>query len=103
MFAVMNKQKWESLPDDVKRIIDEVNAEWIDRQGEEWDAADREGRTFVEGLGKKTVALTDTDKAALVAAVAPMLNDYVAAMDAKGLPGRAVLDDITAMLAAGGK
>lgn len=103
MFAVMNKQKWESLSEDIKRIIDEVNAEWIDRQGAAWDEADRDGRAFIEGLGKKTVSLSDADNAALIASVAPMLDEYVSAMDAKGLPGRAVLEDIKALIAAGRK
>ena len=28
-FVVMNKEKWASLPADIQKIIEEINAEWI--------------------------------------------------------------------------
>lgn len=99
MFAVMNKAKWEALPKDIQKIFDEVNKEWIDRQGEAWDTSDKEGNDFVTSLGHKFVDLSPADEAAMIQAVKPILDEYVAATAAKNLPGEAVLADIKALLA----
>ncbi len=99
MFAVMNKAKWESLPADVQKVIDEVNAEWIERQGTAWDESDREGISLVESLGHETVRLSAVDERAMVDAVRPILDEYVAATAEKGLDGKAVLNDIMTKLA----
>lgn len=98
MYAVMNKAKWDSLPEDIQKIIEKVNAEWIDKQGAAWDESDREGAKFVESLGHEFISLDPAEEAALVKAVEPILAEYVDATEAKGLPGKAVLADIQAML-----
>ncbi len=99
MFAVMNKAKWEALPEDLKRIFNEVNREWIDRQGQAWDDSDTEGVQFVQSLGHPFVELGAAENAAMVKAVQPILEEYVTAAEAKGLPGRKVLSDIQELLA----
>lgn len=94
MYVVMNRSKWEKLPEDIQKIFDEVNHEWIIRQGKAWDDSDSEGTAFVTSLGHQFVSLSEADQDGLVQAVKPILDEYAAAMDAKGLPGKAVLADI---------
>ena len=98
MYAVMNKAKWESLPEDIQQIIEEVNDEWIEKQGAAWDESDREGTEFVKSLGHEFITLAPEEEAALVSAVHPILAEYADAAEAKGLPGAAVLADIQTML-----
>ncbi len=98
MYAVMNKAKWESLPEDIQQIIEEVNNEWIEKQGAAWDESDREGAEFVESLGHEFITLAPEEEEALVYAVQPILAEYIDATEAKNLPGAAVLADIQAML-----
>jgi TRAP-type C4-dicarboxylate transport system substrate-binding protein len=98
MFVVMNKQKWESLPADIQKIFDQVNEEWIAKQGAAWDQSDKEGEEFVKGLNKTFVTLAPEQEKALIDAVQPVLDAYVADVGAKGLPGKAFLDDLKAML-----
>lgn len=98
MYAVMNKAKWDSLPEDIQKIIEKVNAEWIDKQGAAWDESDREGAKFVESLGHEFISLDPAEEAALVKAVEPILAEYADTTESKGLPGKAVLADIQAML-----
>ncbi|UCF57733.1 MAG: TRAP transporter substrate-binding protein, partial [Deltaproteobacteria bacterium] len=43
-YVAMNLDKWNSLPKDVQKIIEEVNKEWILKHGEAWDSSDDEGR-----------------------------------------------------------
>jgi TRAP-type C4-dicarboxylate transport system substrate-binding protein len=99
MFVVMNKARWDSLPGDLQAVMTEVSGEWVRRQGEAWDRSDAEGEEFVRGLGKRFIELSPAEQQAFVAAVQPVLADYVAATEAKGLPGRAFLEDIEKLLA----
>ncbi len=98
MFVVMNRKKWESLPEDVRRIISAVNEEWIEKQGRAWDKADEEGDALVKSLGRTVLELSPDQKAAFAKAVEPVLEEYAAAVEAKGLPGRSVLADIREIL-----
>lgn len=99
MFAVMNKGVWESLPEDIQAVFDEVNSEWIDRHGRAWDRADEEGEAFVRDLGKTFVELDERQEEALVDAVQPILAEYVDTVEAGGLPGREFLKDLQEYLA----
>jgi len=86
-FVVMNKAKWNSLPADVKQIIQKVNEEWIEKQGKVWDEIDQEGKQLMSAQGKKITALSKEEDAKWVKAVRPILDEYVAQAKAKGLPG----------------
>ena len=88
MFVVMNKKKYDALSPEIKKVFDEVGAEWVNVHGKVWDDADRDGRQFVTDLGKKIHALTADEEAAWVKAVAPIMADYIAAMEGKKLPGQ---------------
>ncbi len=94
MFVVMNKDKWEALPDGLKRIMTEVSEEWIDVQGKAWDQADAEGEAFVRELGKQFITLSPEEESRFVDAIEPVLADYVEATEANGLSGEAFLADI---------
>ena len=45
-FVVMNKDKWNSLPPDVQKVIEQVNEEWILKTGQGWDEIDKAGIDF---------------------------------------------------------
>jgi TRAP-type transport system periplasmic protein len=86
-YVVMNKQKWNSLPPDVQKIIEQINEEWIEKQGKLWDEIDKEGLEFVKARGNKLITLTSKEDARWIAAVKPVLDDYLKATKAKGVPG----------------
>jgi TRAP-type transport system periplasmic protein len=98
MFAVMNKAKWDSLPEDLQKIVNEVSNEWIIKHGEAWDESDRQGEIFVKELGKEFISLSESEEANLVEAMEPVYAEYVAATKEKGLPGEAFLKDLQEML-----
>jgi len=99
MFVVMNKAKWEALPEELRAVLTQVSEEWILRQGQAWDKSDAEGEQFVRDLGKSFIELSADQRRAFVEAMEPVLADYVSATEAKGLPGRAFLQDLQALLA----
>jgi TRAP-type C4-dicarboxylate transport system substrate-binding protein len=90
-FVVMNKDKWNSLPANVKKIIREVNKEWIIKQGENWDEVDKAGKEYAQSLGNKIISLSKKENARWAKAVHPLLAEYVENMKAKGLPGEEAL------------
>ena len=103
MFVVMNKNKWDSLPADIQQIIEQVSAEWVDKHGEAWNQADREGDEFVKQLGHETIPLSVEEEAKWKAAVAPILEAYVKTAGEKGLPGADFLKDLQEKIAAAGR
>ena len=90
-FVVMNKDKWNSLPADVQKIIEQVNQEWILKHCATWDEIDKEGIEFTQKLGNKILPLSKEEDAKWVKAVQPMYDGYVNSMKAKGLPGAEAL------------
>ena len=87
MFVVMNQDTWRRLPPDIQQIFRQVNEEWIPKHGQAWDAADAEGESFVLSLGKTVTTLTPAEDAVAREKIAPVLAEWSAAVNAKGLPG----------------
>ncbi len=90
-YVVMNKKKWDGLPKEVRDVIEKVNEEWIVKTGEAWDRFDKEGTEFTLAKGNKVIAMSKEEDARWAAKVRPVLDEYVAAMKAKNLPGEEVL------------
>jgi len=90
-FVVMNKEKWNSLPKGVKLMIEQVNKEWIERQGKNWDDIDKAGREATLAAGNKIISLSKEENMRWAEAVKPILDGYVNNMKEKGLPGATAL------------
>ncbi len=99
MFAVMNKQKYESLPPDIQRIFDEVGEEWVDVHGDVWDRADRAGLKFVIELGKKIHGLSPAQEKKWVQSITPIILDYQSKKEKKGLPGKKAVKVLRGLVA----
>ncbi|MBW2105098.1 MAG: TRAP transporter substrate-binding protein [Deltaproteobacteria bacterium] len=99
MFAVMNKQKYESLPPDIQRIFDEVGEEWVDVHGDVWDRADRAGLKFVIELGRKIHGLSPAQEKKWVQSITPIILDYQSKMEKKGLPGKKAVKVLRGLVA----
>jgi TRAP-type C4-dicarboxylate transport system substrate-binding protein len=90
-FVVMNRAKWDSLPADVQKAIEQVDAEWIDKTGNAWDEMDRAGSTFAAGLGDTVIPLSAQEDARWSKAMEPLFDEYVKEKTAKGLPAAVAL------------
>ena len=91
MFVVMNKDKWNALPPDIQKIIEQVNEEYIEKQGKTWDEIDKTGRDYTIGRGNKIIPLSPDESLKWEKAVKPLLDEYKKNMKGKGLPGDEVL------------
>jgi len=90
-YVIMNKTKWNSIPLDWQKVIEKVNAEWIEKTGKTWDGVDESGKAFVLKQGGKVITLSKAEGDNWVKAVQPVLSDYVKMTKEKGLPGEEVL------------
>ncbi|MCK5682276.1 TRAP transporter substrate-binding protein, partial [bacterium] len=77
MFVVMNKRKWQALPDNLKKIFTDVSREWVAVQGQAWDDADAAGRAYTLERGNKIYTLTESESAKWKTKVKPILDDYI--------------------------
>jgi hypothetical protein len=75
-----------SLPPDVQKVFDQVSAEFVGKMGKTWDEIDGSGMEFAGKRGNKVIALSKEEDARWVAAVRPLLDDYIKEVKAKGLP-----------------
>ncbi len=83
---MMNQAKYDALPADVKKIIDEMSGEFAARMlGRGWDKVDRRGMAFMQAAG---VAFTQADApfvAAVKAKTSGLEEAWTKAAEAKGL------------------
>ena len=63
----------------------------MEKTGRLWDEIDKAGRDFTLKLGNQIISLSKEENARFAKAVKPILDDYVANMKAKGLPGEEAL------------
>ncbi len=98
MFVVMNKQKWNSLSDDIKKIFDEVSNESIATHGDAWDTGDANGREYSLSLKNQFVDLSTEESAIWEKAVQPVISEYIEKANAKGLSGQKYVDTLKGIL-----
>lgn len=103
MYVIMNRHEWESLPQDVKETIEEINQEWIIKTGEAWDSSDQEGRECSIAQSNQFIKLDKEESDRWVKAVYPVITDYVAKNEKRGLPGQDYVDFIRDSIKNGGK
>ena len=91
-FVVMNKDKWNSLSAGNRKIIEQINMEWIEKHGEAWDTSDAQGIVFFLNQGGQIIGLSAKEAERWRQAVAPIIDKYKADMNAKGFKGDELVD-----------
>ena len=94
MFTTMNLKKWNSLPADVQMAIEAINEGFSVRAAKIWDSHQLTGgiEYGIKEHGMQMVQWPDEDMKKAMALMQPLLDDYVARMNKKGLPGQEILD-----------
>jgi TRAP-type transport system periplasmic protein len=91
-FVVMNKDRWNSLPDDVKSTIQQINLEWKPRHAEAWDRIDADGYAILQEKKREIVTQDEKESARWAKAAKAVLTNFVDDMKKKNLPGREALE-----------
>lgn len=92
----MNKKRYESLPADVRRVLDETtsaNAGYWKRVGALWDAAEAPGKKAVLDRKNEIHVVSKEDRKKWRDAVRGLDDKWAAEMEKKGLPGKALLKE----------
>jgi TRAP-type C4-dicarboxylate transport system substrate-binding protein len=84
---VMNKDKWNSLPPDIQKIIDTMSPEYIEKYAAMWDDIEKSGKAYLVKRGNKIITLSKEEEAKWVEKAQPIFDDYVKKMKEKNLPG----------------
>ncbi|ROR32196.1 TRAP transporter substrate-binding protein [Inmirania thermothiophila] len=95
----MNRQRYEALPPDLRRVIDEHSGMALAREaGEMWDRAEAPGREAARMRGNRIHALPPEEVARWEAATRPVVRAWVERMNAMGLDGEAMLREARALI-----
>jgi TRAP-type C4-dicarboxylate transport system substrate-binding protein len=93
--VVMNKGKWNSLPQDVKKVLDDLSREQAEWTGTYVDDHVKEALAWSkQKYQHQVIQLPAADKAEIPKLVKPMFDEYVKRVSAQGVAGQQVLDDL---------
>ncbi len=93
--VVMNQAKWNSLPADVKKVLDDLRREQAEWTGKYVDDHVKEALTWSkEKYNHQVIQLPAADKAEIPKLVKPMTDEYVKRVTAQGVPGQQVINDL---------
>jgi TRAP-type C4-dicarboxylate transport system substrate-binding protein len=99
-FIVMNREKYQNLPPDVRRAIDELSGEtWSAKFGPLWDKWDQPVRQGANAPGHEIIVPDAATIAAWREGLHPVTERYLADLAAHGFPNaRAAYDKLAAAL-----
>jgi TRAP-type C4-dicarboxylate transport system substrate-binding protein len=99
-FIVMNPQKYQSLPAEVRRAIDDLSgAAWSEKFGPLWDKWDQPVRQGAAGPGHEIIVPDAATLAAWHEGLRPVTDSYLAGLAAHGVPNaRAAYDKLAGAL-----
>jgi len=95
----MNQARYDSLPGELKKVIDNNSGAALSRQiGRIWDESQAAGRKAAADRGNTIITLSAAETDNWIKASAPIYDEWVADMDKRGLPGKLLLQDARDLL-----
>lgn len=99
LFA-MNKDRFESLPDDLKAVIEDVSGpEFAAEMGAVWNANEAPGISFQEAAGNKVMRFDAATMAAFATRGESVVARWVEASQTQGFDGAALVEAARAAVA----
>lgn len=93
--VVMNKDKWNSLPADVKKVFDDLSREQADWTGTYVDNHVKESLKWSkEKYNHQLISFSAKDQAEVRRLTKPMIDEYVKKVTALGMPGEQIMKDV---------
>ena len=96
----MNQNSYDSLPDDLKKVIDDnsgvMAAAWAGRAMEEGDAA---GLKTAQDAGNNIITLDEAETQRWVDASAPVIDAWIDEMDDREIDGKMLVEEAKALIA----
>ena len=85
--VVMNKKRWDALPPDIQKSIQEVSDGQSEKDANNWNMGEKKGKEYGLKMGVKVSAFSKEDNDKAARAVRPLLDEYVQNAKKAGLPG----------------
>ncbi|MGE3065744.1 MAG: TRAP transporter substrate-binding protein [Hyphomicrobiaceae bacterium] len=99
-FLAMNKAKYDSLPADLKQVIDKHSGMAFARlAGNMWDNAGKEVSEMVKKRGNVITAISEDEKARWIKTTEPVISSWVKQMKDKNIDGAKLLETARALIA----
>ena len=96
--VVMNKDKWNSLPADVKKVIDDMKKEQALWTGTYVDDHVTESLKWSkEKYNLQIIELPASEKAEVPKLIKPLIDGYIERVTKAGLPGNQIIKDVYAL------
>lgn len=97
----MNKAKYESLPDDLKKVIDDNSGlEFSIFAGGVMQDMDAPGRQAAVDLGNNIIVISEAEAAEWQTLAKPIYETWIADVAGKGIDGQAMIDEAKALMQA---
>ena len=94
--VVMNKAKYDSLPADLKALIDKTTGPArAESFGKQWDEAETAGKKSLEAKGLQAITMDAAEFAKVKKALAPLTEQAISDVEKKGLPAKAFYEAYT--------
>lgn len=98
--VIMNKAKWNALTNDVKKVMDDLSREQAQWTGNYMDGhVNKAIEWSKETHDVEFISLDADGLKAWNAPLAPITEKWITKADKKGFPGKAIVDDISALIA----
>lgn len=98
--VVMNRAKWESLPEDVQKVIDDMALEQCLWTGDYMDKHVQESIEWSKATYQvEFIELSAADKAKWNALLEPIVLQWITDQNTDGLPGQEIIDFLKAAIA----
>jgi TRAP-type C4-dicarboxylate transport system substrate-binding protein len=95
LFTFMNQKKYDSLPPDLRKIIDDHSGAWgAEFNGSVWDKNEMVGIEAIKKAGGTIYKLPAEERQRWGARLRGLEEDWVKSMEARNLPGRQLLADL---------
>jgi TRAP-type transport system periplasmic protein len=90
IYNIMNKNKWNSLPPDIQKIITDVSREYSAKLGLTWDEQLVQGLEYAKSVGDAIYVLPKDEAARWSAAIMPVIDTRLKGIVAKGFTQKEV-------------
>jgi TRAP-type C4-dicarboxylate transport system substrate-binding protein len=95
LVTLMNQKKYDSLPPDLRKVIDDLSGAWgAEFTGAAWDRNENHGIEAAKKAGATIYNVPAEERQRWGAKLKSVEEEWVKSMEAKGLPGRQLLSDL---------
>ena len=97
-YAAISQEVWDSLPAPVQAIFEETSLECVEKIAVLWGEKVQAGFDYADEQGCETYEMSDENLAECLAALQPIVDDWIADADSKGLDGQGTVDYIKGLV-----